>query len=230
MLRWIALPLLATLAAIDTATAQRLPNQSLQALLPTGAEIIETADLTDSVGKPRLMVLWMLKPRRNLDDKIYRNSEDGVCSDIIHGDFGKFREGPTRLSLVNSEEMRLINTIEIREGCPGCQERDTFTLPVCVLTPYSHMNNPLSDKVGKPNLNLRDLTGQGAKLQFALFIFEAYSIAGTGVFGYEPKSDRVMQYPSEIESSTKPVITLWTEEIFTREPLRPGYCMRRRII
>lgn len=216
--------LLGTLASLDIAAAQQVRTASLQPLFPTGAEIIETADLTVVIAKPRILALWMLGPQRNLDDGLNKNRAGGYCSDIIDGDFGKFWKGPTRLSLVDSELMKLINTVEIREGCPGCQVgRDSFTIPLCVLNPYSRVRNPVSDRAGKPNMNLRDLTGEGVKAEFALFIFEAFGIASTGVFGYEPKSDRVVQFAIEIQSSKKPLITLWTEQIFAREPVRPGY-------
>ena len=63
----------------------------------------------------------MLRPSRNLDDKSNKNQAGGYCSDMASGDFGKFWKGPTRLSLIDSAEMKLINTIEIRASCLGCK-------------------------------------------------------------------------------------------------------------
>ena len=217
--------MLCALSGLVPASAQQPPTESLKNLLPAGAEIIETADLSAIARKPRLMVLWMLRPKRNLDGRIYANNQGGSCSDVIHGDFGKFWEGPTRLSLFDSEEMRLINTLKIPEGCPGCKEgRDTLTIPLCVLNPNSRVRNPGSDRAGKPNLDLRDITGEGLNAEFTLLVFEAYGIASTAVFGYEPNSDLVVQYPIEIlHSSKRPLTTLWTEQVFATEPVRPGF-------
>jgi hypothetical protein len=173
MHRWILHVLLGTLAGLDLAAGQQQERTApLQSLLPTGAEIIETRDLTAIIAKPRILVLWMLGPQRNLDDRLNKNREDGYCSDIVDGDFGKFWRGPTRLSLVDSGLVKLINTVEIREGCPGCQlGLDSFTIPLCILNPFSRGRNPMSDQAGKSNLDLRDLTGEGVNADFALYIF-----------------------------------------------------------
>jgi hypothetical protein len=169
-------------------SAQRQRPASFVALLPAGAEIIETADLSTIASKPRVMALWMLNPERHFDDRWDKNREGGYCSDILHGDFGKLWKGPTRLSLIDSEKMDLINTIEIREGCIACgQGRDTFTLPLCVLSSRFRLRDDLSDLAGRPNMYLRDFIGSGLKTEFALFIFEAYGIADTGVFGYDQR-------------------------------------------
>jgi hypothetical protein len=176
MRRLISSALLAMSAAMPFAAAQQPRAGSLQALLPTGAEIIETADLTAIARKPRTIVLWMLYPQRNLDDKANKNQEGGYCSDIIHGDFGKFWRGPTRLSLIDLREMKLINTIEVHEGCDTCD--DSFRIPLCV-------RNSNSGRGGRPNLDLRDLTGEGLNADFTLLTFEAYGLASTGAFGYE---------------------------------------------
>jgi hypothetical protein len=223
MLRRISHALLATLAAGRLASAQEAPDESFKALLPAGAEVIETADLSATVSKPRVMVLWMLNPKReNWPRPTAVN--DGCCGDIIHGDFGVSWQGQTRLSLINPEEMKLINTIEVREGCITCgRDADRFTLPLCVLDPFPRGRTSASGRVGKPNMNLADFTGEGLKVQFALYVFEAYGIADTGVFGYEQRSDRVVQYPIELQSSEGPLKGLWVEQAFAREPTGPGY-------
>jgi hypothetical protein len=199
-------------------------TDQVQWLLPAGAEIIETADLTAVVAKPRLMVLWMLKPIHHLNDRTNRNSSDGYCSDVIHGDFGKFWEGPARLSLIDAAEMKVINTIQIREGCPTCGEGpDSFKIPLCVLNSHAAGRKLVSIDVGRQNLDLKDLTGEGLKTGFSLLIFEAFGIAATGVFGYESKLDHVTQYSIQIVSAEKSLTTLWTEQVFAREPVGPGH-------
>ncbi len=149
MHRFAGHAILGALAVNATALAQQLPAATLQLLFPAGAEIIETTDLTALAAKPRVMVLWMLNPQRNLD---VRNREGGSCSDIRTGDFGQYRKAPTRLSLLDSERTKIINTVEIREGALGFRSADdTFKLPVCMLD----LNRERSI------LYLRDLTGEG---------------------------------------------------------------------
>jgi hypothetical protein len=212
------------LAGFDLAVGQQVPLAQLKTLLPVGAEIIEIADLNIVAGKPRIMTLWMLNPERNLDDRWNQNQAGGYCTDIVRGDFGKFWKGPTRLSLVDSGDARIVNTIEVRDDCGGCRApADSFTVPLCVLNRQSPLGKPTPELLGRPNLDLRDLTGQRLNAEFALFTFEAFGLVSTGVFGYEPKFDRVVQYPVEILGSKKPVTVLWTEEVFAREPVRPGY-------
>jgi len=209
------------------AIGQEVPTKSLLALLPRGAKIIETADLSSIAAKPRIIVLWMLNPKPSLTvgGKWTRNNEDGYCSDIVHGDFGMVWRGPTRLSLVDAGPIELLNTVEIHTGCAGCGSgRDRFIIPHCVLNPYPRKKESPSDKHGKPNLDLRDYTGEGIRAEFALFIFEAFGITSTGVFGYDPKTDRVIQFPVELlRPAKKPLTTMWTEQVFAREPIRPGY-------
>ena len=210
------------LAGLDIATGQQTPPAQLKILLPAGAEIIETANVSAIAGRPRLMMLWMLNPERDLND-LTRNQQGGECSDLHRGDFGKFWKGPTRLSLVDPEVPKIINTIEVRDDCGGCRTpADSFTIPLCVFSGYSPAGKPAPDAPGRPNLDLRDFTGQGLKAEFALFTFEAFALVSTGVFGYEREFDRVVQYPIEIQGQ-KTLRTLWTEEVFAREPVRPGY-------
>jgi hypothetical protein len=203
MSHWI----LPVFIALSTGWGSAQPTiPSLQKLLPDGAEIVETANLTTVVGKPRMVVLWMLRPQRYSS----KNRNGGDCSDIVTGDFGEYRKGPTRLSLIDAKQASIVNTIEIRAGCDQCE--DSFEIPLCVLTSTS--GNP-----GTSNLELKDLTGEGLRADFSLFIFEAYGLVSTGAFGYDPKSDMVVQYPIQIGRNQ----TLWTEQVFAQAPLRPGY-------
>jgi hypothetical protein len=195
--------------------------ESVAKLLPPDAKVIEVADLSSVAGMSRAFVLWMSNPKwSNFGD-----DKHGKCSDIVHGDFGYRWDGPTRLSLVDPVQMRLINTIEIRVHWFGYGPgEDKFTLPLCVLDPYPRTPDDSSDKIGKSNMALMDLTGDGMKAEFALFEFEAFGIADTSVFGYSQRSDRAVQYPVEVlGGSEKPRSELWVEQIFARKPIRPGY-------
>jgi len=181
---------LTVLSAVAFASGQ-MSFPAIQVLLPDGAEIVEAVDLTSVSAKPRTIVLWMLYPQRFLDDRENRNQEGGYCSDISRGDFGKYREGPTRLSLIDTKQARVLNTIDLRAGCDSCG--DSFQVPVCILSSRS-------GPAGKPNLDLKDLTGEGLKADFALTMFEAFDLVATGAFGYDPTSDRVVQYPVELKA------------------------------
>src|SRR5712692_3539115 len=98
------------ISAFGLANQESTLHQSLvRKLLPSDAKIIEIVDLQAAAGK-RAFVLWMISPKWSQ----LKNDNHGKCSDIIHGNFGHYWEGPTRLSLVNLIDVRLINTIEIR--------------------------------------------------------------------------------------------------------------------
>ena len=108
MLRWVPLAFLALVLTFSSlAAAQQLPSATLLGLSPPGAEIIETANLNLAGSKPRTIVLWMLNPKHGFSERANQNREGGYCSDIIHGDFGKVWDGPTRLSLFDSERMKV---------------------------------------------------------------------------------------------------------------------------
>lgn len=72
-------------------------------------------------------------------------------------------------------------------------------------------------------MNLKDLTGEGLRVQFVLLVFAAFGIADTGALGYDPPSDHVVQYPIELQSPDGPTKGFWAEQVFAREPVRPGY-------
>jgi hypothetical protein len=55
--------------------------QSFEGLLPAGAKIIETADVSGTAKKPRVLVLWMLNPSKHI------RGASGYCGDAIYGDY-----------------------------------------------------------------------------------------------------------------------------------------------
>jgi hypothetical protein len=50
-------------ALLATALSAQPSPEQFQRLLPPGAQIVETADLSTAIGKPRALVLWMLNRR-----------------------------------------------------------------------------------------------------------------------------------------------------------------------
>ena len=192
----------------ETATARQRavapPTPSVQALLPAEAKIIETADLTKATGKPRALILWMLRPTKHSGGEEY-------CGTTVDGDYW---EGPARLSLMDSTAARLLNTVAISG------RGDSFRLPFFVSSTYYHVPHANAEKKGTPEiLYLQDLTGRGVASEFVLFMYDACGIVSTGVSGYDARSDRVLQYPVEVQKADGKHAGLWAEQIFATKPL-----------
>jgi hypothetical protein len=101
------------------------------------------------------------------------------------------------------------------------ETEDSFRIPLIVSSTYYFVPHPDASGLGLPEiLHLRDFTGEGFLGQFALFIYDACGLATTSAFGFQRRSDRVVQYPIEGNGSgTK----LWIEQVFATKPIRPGY-------
>jgi hypothetical protein len=198
------------------------PPKTLQGLLPKGARVIETADLTELAGKSRMLVLWMQSPTK-------QDTGEEYCGTAVHGNF--VWEGPTRLSLFDAKRGALINTVRIlgrgSEGDDDATE-DKFTLPALSPASDSYYKVPHPDAAGKgvPQiLNLRDFTGNGIASEFALFQYDACGLVSTSVLGYQRASDRAIQYPIETRdrNGSAGAIRFWAQQVFAVQPVRPGY-------
>ncbi len=188
-------------------------SKGVAGLLPPGAKIVETADISTTAGKPRMLVLWMMYPVRQSTGPEY-------CGTAVYGTLEW--KGPARLSLVDSGNWRLINTIRVHSGCPGCvpsRPDDLFLLPSVskALGSYYSVPRPGKDGTGIPRiLTLRDYTGNGVVAEFPVFEYEACGIVNTSLLGYQPGSDTVVQYTVEPGG-------FWVEQVFARRPVRPGH-------
>jgi hypothetical protein len=216
-----------------TLAAQGSSSASIQNLLPPDAQIIESADLSAAAGKPRQLVLWMQSPQKVQRDT---NPENGHCGDSVYGDYWY---GPTRLSLLDAAQHRLINTVEIRDFFEVAgDDEHSFPIPFFVSNDFYHVPRPDARKQGTPKiLDLRDLTGEGLAGQFVLFEYEACGIALTSALGYSRTSDLAVQYHVEVLGGVElqggagilgtkdapPRLDLWVATIFGRKPVRPGY-------
>jgi hypothetical protein len=201
--------------------ATALNAQTLEKLLPPGAKIVETADVSAVASKPRTLVLWMVHPSRHV-----REPGPVYCGDLINGDYW---EGPTRLSLVSSATATLINTILIKTLSYDENDNekldDTFQVPFFLPNEYYHVPHPNGRKEGKPQiLYLKDFTGEGYAGQFPLFIYEHCGDGNpSALFGYSRVLDRALQYPVVfVETGEKPSFATWVEAIFAAKPIRPG--------
>lgn len=203
--------------ALSAIAAAQTPD-AIQPLLQPDAQVIEKADIGAAAGKPRALVLWMIHPERHV-----RQLNAGYCGDGVYGDYW---EGPTRLSLVDPVARRLINTVEIRDpGYGGDAPADRLRLPFLVPDYVYSVPRQSADHEGKPELlHFRDLTGDGNRLEFVLYMYEACGIVTTSALGYNIQSDRAIQYPVEVqENNNEHQTKLWVEQIFAQEPIRPGY-------
>src|SRR5579863_9218516 len=201
-------------------SAQEMPSPSVRELLPSDAVVIESANLRAvTTGKDRLLVLWMRNPMKDV-----RAPDAGYCGDAVYGDNWV---GPTRLSLIDSTNRKVLNTISILGPAFLRDPDDSFRLPFKVGTYYYHVpgvDPNQSDKEGKPTLlYLRDFTGDGVAAEFVLFEYGACGIAGTSVFGYQKQLDQVVQYSVEVTSGKgKTEVVKWVDQIFGVPPIKPG--------
>ena len=117
----------ATCLFIVNLPAQNQPSPAVQNLLPPDAMIIETADLSAAVGKPRELVLWMQSPEKILRD--IDHPGESYCGDSVYGDHWY---GPTRLSLIDSGKHEILNTIEVPDFFEHLGDGHSFPIPIFV--------------------------------------------------------------------------------------------------
>jgi hypothetical protein len=184
-------------------------------LIPSDARIIETANVSVSTPKTRVLVLWMNAPRRVI-------STWDSAADFLYGDHWF---GPTFLSLIDPSNARLINTIRIRPDQESPDDDGGFALPFFTYDGFYYVPHPDKDRRGTPLLlNLRDLTGEGVAGQFVLFDHVASGIAAGSVLGYNSRSDTAVQYPVEsTQNKFNPVVKNWAVQVFDAKPSRAGY-------
>jgi hypothetical protein len=201
-------------------SAQNQPSSAVQNFLPPGAVVIETADLSPAVGKPRELILWMLRPEKILREVDHPG--ESYCGDSVYGDHWY---GPTRLSLLDAEKHKILNTLEVPDFFEHPGDGYSFPIPFFVSNDFYHVPNPDSKNEGAPRiLNLRDLTGEGYPGQFVLFEYEFCGTPLTSVLGYSRVSDKAVQYPVEVLGSNGlPGLEIWVASIFGRPTVSPGH-------
>jgi hypothetical protein len=190
--------------------------------LPKGATIVETRTLPATARANRMLVLWMLNPRKNPTN--YSPDEIYACPDQTRG---SHYSGATRVSLIDSATRGLINTVKISTDQSG---EDSFDLPYAIRKGY-YYRVPARVRSGieaKPNLIwLRDYNGDGKALEFALFDALACMGLQTTLIGYSARQDRVINYPISLEvlegAKSSTTVTPWGDYLFSSKPVRPGY-------
>lgn len=130
--------------------------------VPEDAIVVETRRLVSTSHPNRMLVLWMVTPRKNQTN--YAWDEVYSCPEQSRG---SHYSGPTRVSLVDLANGKLINTISV---FTGDGEADSFDLPYQIRKGH-YYRVPVMVKTGieaKPNLIwLKDYNGDGKALEFA---------------------------------------------------------------
>jgi hypothetical protein len=185
--------------------------------LPVGALIIET----QPVKTDRALILWMLNPKkipRDVPDEPY------TCPEETRG---SYYNGATRVSLVDTQTRRIINTIRLRQEYN--EGADEFDVPYKIHSgSYYHVEGVPVGREGKPTIMwLRDYNGDGKAAEFALFDALACMGLQTALIGYSERQDKVIQYPTRLvveEKGKRSVgIRRWIDYLFSGKPKSAGY-------
>jgi hypothetical protein len=186
--------------------------------LPAGAQVIEVQALQSTQHPHRALVLWMLNPLKVPRDN---PNDPYTCPEYTRG---SCYSGATRVSLVDLQTKKIINTIKIL----NFQGDDTFDIPYRIESGlYYHVAGVPKGKEGKPTIMwLKDYNGDGRAAEFALFDAVACMGLPTTLIGYSEAQDRVIQYPvvlTVISGQQKSTRTaLWVDYLFSKPPESPG--------
>ncbi len=184
--------------------------------LAEGAIIIETQALTPK----RSLVLWMVRPTKNPRDT---PNEPYTCPEYTRGSYSR---GPTRVSLIDLQTHKVINTVKISSD--SGEGADEFDIPYSIRSDfYYHVEGAAKETEGKPTVMwLRDYNGDGKAWEFALFEAQACMGLSTTLIGYSERQDKVVQYEVRLvtNSEGKRSVTtgLWTDYLFSKKPIGPG--------
>jgi hypothetical protein len=207
---------LSLVCAFGFTTAALAATGSGEYQLPEGAVVIET----QSVAPNRTLVLWMVNPTKHPRET---PAEPYTCPEYTRG---SYYSGPTRVSLVNTQTHRVINTVKIVSDDDGGDELD---LPYNIRGDhYYHVEGAAKESEGKPTIMwLQDYNGDGKALEFALFDAQACMGLGTTLIGYSERQDKVIQYQTRLNTkdskgkrSTR--TQSWVDYLFSKKPVSPG--------
>jgi hypothetical protein len=183
----------------------------LAATLPAGAVVIETQVLARSIHTGRSLVLWMLSPQAS--DCVAEDDYAFSCPGTTRG---CYFHGPTRVSLVDQDAERVIDTIAITDPFTG---EDAFDVPRKLYgdTPY-HVGQAYRPRI----LRLQDHNRDGVKAEFVMFDAESCADLFTGLIGYSAKQDRLLWYNVRVSGWEGLTETNWPETLFAVRPSRDG--------
>src|SRR5262245_54447678 len=195
------------------ASATLAVTLSWGALLPSDSTVIEHATLPGP-ARDRAIVLWMIAPTAS--ECPSASDWPTSCRDPTHSCFWR---GRTRLSLIDTNASRVLNTIAIDDPMTG---DDSFDVPR-ILRGWS----PYRVRNGAPRLlHVADYNGDGERLEVAFFQAESCSLLFTALIGYSVAGDRLIHYPVR-QYRPDPDVNqgaeaTWPDQLFAVRPLRPG--------
>ena len=206
------------LACVFLSTASVLAASSDEKYeLPEGALVVET----QPVAPNRALVLWMVRPAKHPRET---PDEPYTCPEYTRGNYFS---GATRVSLVDPQTRRVINTVKIAPE-PG-EGGDEFDIPYSIQSDhYYRVEGVPKETEGKPTiLWLRDYNGDGKAWEFALFDAQACMGLATTLIGYSERRDKVIQYQTHLvvtDSKGKWSTTTQscTDYLFSKKPTSPG--------
>jgi len=206
------------LSCLCLSTSTALASSSTEGYqLADGAMVIETQPVTAN----RSLILWMIRPTKHPRDT---PAEPYTCPEYTRG---SYYSGATRVSLVEPQTRRVLNTLEISQG-PG--EADEFDIPYNIRPDhYYRVEDVPKESEGKPKIMwLRDYNGDGKACEFALFDAQACMGLATTLIGYSERQDKVIQYQTHLvvnDSKGKRSTTAeyWTDYLFSKRPVRPSF-------
>lgn len=186
--------------------------------LPAGAVVIETHTVPPRWRANRAIILWMVRPKKN---PLRYGPEEYTCPDETRG---SYYSGPTRVSLVDTQAGRVINTIRIKEEA----DEDSFDIPYKIRATYYEVGGVARGREGKPTiLALQDFNGDGRPLEFALFDAVACMGLETALLGYSVRQDRVIQYPISLSANREGIrtqeVSTWIDYLFSKKPTTPRH-------
>jgi hypothetical protein len=185
--------------------------------LADGATIIEAQTVTPN----RSFILWMIRPSKHPRDT---PGDPYTCPEYTRG---SYYSGATRVSLVDPQTRRVINTVKISPE-PG-EGSDEFDIPFQIRPDhYYHVEAVAKEWEGRPTVMwLRDYNGDGKAWEFALFDAQACMGLATTLIGYSERQDKVIQYQTHLvgndpKSRWSTREEYWTDYLFSKKPTSPG--------
>ena len=186
--------------------------------LPAGAQVIEVQPLQSMKHPHRALVLWMQSPL-----KVPRDNPDDpyTCPEYTRGSHYR---GATRVSLVDPQTKKIINTIKILNS----EGDDTFDIPYRIESGlYYHVSGVPKGKEGKPTIVwLKTTTATARPGNLPCSMPSPAWDCPLRLIGYREAQDRVIQYPVDLtvisgnQKSTRTI--LWVDYLFSKRPGRPA--------
>lgn len=196
---------------------EKVESVKLQDLFSANVQIIEEEFITNVNN--RKIVLWMIAP-----EKYPKTDDVYTCPETTRGSYYK---GQTRVSLIDLDRMKIINTLEITSPY---SDLDKFDVPYRVKDdagPYFVKENPKGEEGTPKIIKLRDYNQDEKELEFALFDSPACISPLMTIIGYSEKQDKIIQYDFNIQEKKEDKITSksdeWISKIFLNESDISGY-------